>query len=667
MNILNFSAAFVTIPLFYIIYYRYFAYRPVLSKHLQALLAGVAYAILLKLCAPYIEALIPFKSIALTVFFKAAFLEKLGAFLILIYLFSHFPDFTLLEATLTGMMFALGFSGVENIFYALVYGERLILIRILFSTPLHFTTCGIMGYFLGKAVFGRTLTFRLQQAGISLALSLFLHWLFDLLLMQGGYYAFIISPLLIATVVMLENIMARAYTVIPYHILRAMGLRFEDYVLMNKQKKFERWIRHSMGLPDVQEVGLFLSRIGVGRVMAFVGFLFLGIVGLSFQEEFFGFIGAAFSREEEILLLGIFPSFIGVTIMIVGAINPDFFKVSELKIPVITDVEVSSATGIDETMVTYDFTHENCFLRTSEPLGIGTKLDLRFSFRKHSSRPVKGTVVWENHIDRQEGMGSVIKLEKPDHHFRVFLWQYYFFRFKKGIIFNLKLPGFESTRKYFMRPITAIEEDRVYQSGDLLFHEGDVGDKFYLIKKGRVILFKKKDDGSLLTIDTIDKGQILGEMSITRKNHHTSSAICVGECIIGTADKKNLNALLMNNIEFARSFIDTLVERIAMSERILVEYIQQIEANKKENERFFHSSLMLILLGLGYSPEGMNEDIDAKKMGEIVKTLSPNEMGDLINLVTWRLGRKPDENEKVNAVISKKIQELYSKMEIEVW
>jgi CRP-like cAMP-binding protein/RsiW-degrading membrane proteinase PrsW (M82 family) len=666
MNALNISAALITIPIFYMIYHRYLVFKPVISKHIQAFLSGCAYAILLVLSARFLNSFLSIDSIWFTAFIKAALLEKIGAFVILLLIYRHFYNFSMLEAILTAMMFGLGFSAVENMFYAYNFGKTLALLRLLFSSPLHLTTCAFMGFFLGRYVFAKTMFYKVQNIIYALTVPFLLHGLFDVLLLKGGYLSYSIAPLLIITIFVLEFLMAKVYSILPKTILDATRLRFEDYLVINKQKKYERWIKQSMGLPDSSPVALFLGKPGTLRILIFILLIFTALVGLSLREEIFQLLELSLKREDEVILLGIFPSFIGLTVILVGSINPDFFKLSELKIPVITDVDVLVDNTDEETLVTYDITEANCFLRTFQPLGLRRKMFVEFSFNNAFSEKLEAEVVWENHTNRREAMGTVISLKNKSADFFIFLIKYNWFRFYKGTIFTFKLPGFETTRKLFLRPISAVEDDEIYKPGTILFKEGEVGERFYLIKKGTVILYKQKGNNEIITIDTIDNGQILGEMSISPEAKHTASAICADTCIIASAKKQNLNALLIHNVDFSRSFIDTLVERIQMSEKILLQYITMIEQNKRENEQFFHATLMLIIIGLGHKPDGINENVDVKRMSNLVKKMSGEDMAEIIHLITYKMSRTDEQQAKVNSLISEKLHHFYSKFEIDL-
>ena len=153
----------------------------------------------------------------------------------------------------------------------------------------------------------------------------------------------------------------------------------------------------------------------------------------------------------------------------------------------------------------------------------------------------------------------------------------------KGIIFNLKLPGFESIRKLFMRPITTMQDVKIMKAGEIIFNEGEVSDHFYLLKKGSVIFYKKKESGEIITIDTLEAEQLFGEKAILGDNIHTATSRCLTDCVIAIAERENLTALIKSSADFTLSLLQTLAKRIKISEQVLFENIQVHEkrANKK--------------------------------------------------------------------------------------
>ncbi len=595
--------ALIPIPLFYLIYFRYFSFRPVYSKHIEAFLSGIAFALFLLLADSFLLSQIKFEGVFATGFVKAAMIEKVGVFLFLLFTLRHYPNFSAMEAIMSAMMFGLGFSVVENILYSEKFGESLVLLRILFSVPLHITTCGIMGYFMGLSRMCATFSFKAGSMIRALTYGIILHGIFDTILISGGYVSYFASPMLILLVFVLELLLAKTITILPHQILLAMNLRFEDWLIIERQQRYERWIMQSMGKPDLHPPVLFLWKPGIVRFFFMVVFMIAAVVGVSFKTEILAFLNLVLKPEDEIVLLGAFPLSMSLVMILVGAVNPEFFRKSKIKIPVISDVDVVFNEKENDILITYDITSVNCFINSSQYSTANKNISLKFSFSKFTSPEVKGEIVWENQGNYQESIGSVVNFKNPGYRFYLFLARYYFFRIWKGIVFTFKLPGFETTRKLFVRPVSTMQDIKVMSAGTVVYHEGEVGKEFYLLKKGSVIFYKKKDLDQIITVDVVEEGHIFGELSIKADNKRQTSAICATDCVIAVASRDNLSALIDNNPDFARSLIFTLVNRVQMSEGVYAEQIKEQIKQKNEKSDMFKAGLFLILSGLGYKPK----------------------------------------------------------------
>ncbi len=148
-----FITALLPVPLIYLIYFRHFFrhYRqesitPEYSRHLESLLCGIALALLIILLAPFINSMLPVRSILTDAFVKAALVEKLGAVITLYLIIGTGSPMRPLDCVICGVLVGVGFSMVENVFYAASYGPRSFFAHPLF-VPLHLTTCALMATF----------------------------------------------------------------------------------------------------------------------------------------------------------------------------------------------------------------------------------------------------------------------------------------------------------------------------------------------------------------------------------------------------------------------------------------------------------------------------------------------------------------------------------------
>jgi RsiW-degrading membrane proteinase PrsW (M82 family) len=588
MNALKIFVLIMPIPAIYLIYARFIATRPDIRKHAESFLAGVLLALLLYMLSPFIHSLIPASGPLISGFVKAGLIEKTGALILLLLVFRYYPNTSVVETTLAAVLFGAGFASVENAAYTADYGNALMIIRSLFSLPVHMITCGILGYYLGRRALSGAALKRAAFLGKGFAGALIFHGLYDTLLLSGAPLSYIAAPLLVTGVAILEILLARAQSFPSDRVLASMHIRHEDWIIVDEQSRYERWILQSMGRGASGTAKLFVWEPGLFRMLIVIFFMGCALWGLSFRDEISVIFHLNISPRDGLMIFGIFPISVSAILIIVGAVNPEFFAQTEMKIPVIIEAEPAADSGHDETFVTYSLSRTTCFLKTHEPLGTGRTIRFAFSYGRSNSGVVATKVLWENHDNKRFPFGSVLGIIDHRNGYSAFIARYFLYKTWKGFIFNLRLPGFEASRRLFTHPLTAMQEDRFYKAGDIVFREGDEAKHFYLLKKGKVSLHKSKGDGSI-TLGFIEQGELFGEMAVIPGRKRGSTAACDEESIIAIAGRDNLSSLIRYNPDFAVSMIQMLAERTNASEAILLEYIALLElkGGMAEKKDFF--------------------------------------------------------------------------------
>ena len=147
----------------------------------------------------------------LTGFINAAFLEKTSAFLFLFFLLKkQYVNLNVNESVCFGMFLGIGFSALENIFYAIQTNSSMIFLRMFTSVPLHITTCGIIAYYLAlKQVYFTRLN-KVSNIFYAYTIPLSFHGIYDSCLLYGNEITYIIGPELVFLILTLEYLMARA-------------------------------------------------------------------------------------------------------------------------------------------------------------------------------------------------------------------------------------------------------------------------------------------------------------------------------------------------------------------------------------------------------------------------------------------------------------------------
>jgi protease PrsW len=648
--------AILPIPVFYLIYFRhFFAYyraegkKPAYLKHLESFLFGIALALVIILLSPYIDRLFQSKSIYIEGFIKAALIEKLGAFIVIYIVQKHYPGFNILEAIISGILAGAGFSLVENILYNINFGQSVIIIRILFSVPLHITTCGLIGYFIGLSNLSSTGFYRYRNIIKALVLPYILHGLFDFFILTGGASFYLIAPMIIILVLILEIFIEWSKIVPSRELLREQGLRFEDWLLKYRQPRYERWILNSMGTAESSYAAFFTARRGKIFWMMVVIFFVIGISLFPIRQNIAEFIGLILNSEEQILIASIYPVSIALILSIVGSINPKFFTSSVAGLPIIFDV-VLCLKDEEQNLVTFDITHANCFLRTFEPLHLDNDNSVYFESRYFKSPKVKLKVIWENHQQYKlnEPTGTIVQLKNPGFRFYLFLMRYYLFRFSKGLVFNLKLPGFQVIRSLFMRPVTVMQKEIIYQPGSLVFRQGDQVNTFYYIKKGKVNFYKELASGDRILIDTMGSGQIFNEMALLGNKSRTVTVECETLCVLAEANVDNLEALIRNNPDFASALVRKLAQRADQTQNYLTQTIDYLQELAEINTKKAKNVILLLAIAIGKNQNNTDFEYELN-LNDISKTFNIK-AEDIIEYIKTVLFY--NENNKENKTIS---------------
>jgi CRP-like cAMP-binding protein len=116
---------------------------------------------------------------------------------------------------------------------------------------------------------------------------------------------------------------------------------------------------------------------------------------------------------------------------------------------------------------------------------------------------------------------------------------------------------------------------KIYESGEYLFRQGDMGEHIYIVADGQVFLERSIDLGGRkgnVVIETLTQGRVLGCWSSLLNEPHRlmSSAICQKQSKVLVMKGKALRALMLEN----RAFGFNVMERFCflLRDRIQAAY-----------------------------------------------------------------------------------------------
>ena len=110
---------------------------------------------------------------------------------------------------------------------------------------------------------------------------------------------------------------------------------------------------------------------------------------------------------------------------------------------------------------------------------------------------------------------------------------------------------------------------RTYAAGELIYTPRQPVEALFILKKGRIRIFRVSADGRALTTAIIEPGTIFGEMVIVGQQMHDSFAEALDDAVVCVMSKADVRNLLLGDPRIAARISETLGRRIGQLEQKL--------------------------------------------------------------------------------------------------
>ncbi len=107
--------------------------------------------------------------------------------------------------------------------------------------------------------------------------------------------------------------------------------------------------------------------------------------------------------------------------------------------------------------------------------------------------------------------------------------------------------------------------------GKIFYMPEDSGEVLFLLKKGRVQLYRISPNGKKLIVATLGPGAIFGEMSLVGQGMHNTFAESVDECLLCVMSRADVERLMREKPQVAFRFVEALGDRVTQLESSLEE------------------------------------------------------------------------------------------------
>ncbi len=118
--------------------------------------------------------------------------------------------------------------------------------------------------------------------------------------------------------------------------------------------------------------------------------------------------------------------------------------------------------------------------------------------------------------------------------------------------------------------------------GTVLFREGEVGDKMYVIKAGRVLITKKVF-GTDITLEELKAGDFCGEISLLNDDKRPSTAVVTRDASVIPITGEQFENMVKSNSDIALRMLKRLAERLTESQFRMTNF-----ALRKTKARLLH-------------------------------------------------------------------------------
>lgn len=110
---------------------------------------------------------------------------------------------------------------------------------------------------------------------------------------------------------------------------------------------------------------------------------------------------------------------------------------------------------------------------------------------------------------------------------------------------------------------------RTYSAGELLFSPHNPVETLFILKRGRVRVFRVSEDGRALTTAIITPGTIFGEMVLLGQSMYDNFAEALDEAVVCVMSKADVHRFLLADQRIASRIAEILGTRLAEMERRL--------------------------------------------------------------------------------------------------
>jgi len=131
------------------------------------------------------------------------------------------------------------------------------------------------------------------------------------------------------------------------------------------------------------------------------------------------------------------------------------------------------------------------------------------------------------------------------------------------------VPIFSSLSRQEMSDVESIAIAKNYARGDMVYMEGDQGDRLYVVHRGLVKIFRLSPNGKEQVIRVLGPGEFMGELALFSAASLTDNAVALEESSLCLIEGVLIKELMQKHPLIAFKVIEELSKRLESAENLI--------------------------------------------------------------------------------------------------
>jgi CRP/FNR family cyclic AMP-dependent transcriptional regulator len=136
-----------------------------------------------------------------------------------------------------------------------------------------------------------------------------------------------------------------------------------------------------------------------------------------------------------------------------------------------------------------------------------------------------------------------------------------------------QVPLFEALDDDAASALTAVMTSREVVRGHTVFHEGDDGDRLFVVLDGKVKISRAAADGRENLLAVLGPGEMFGELSLFDPGPRTATASAITESTLASLDHDDLRPLLLERPGLAVHLLQALAQRLRRTNEAMADLV----------------------------------------------------------------------------------------------